>query len=172
MPRSKVIRIDEEVWSELQKLAIPLEDTPNSVLRRVFGLPAEVGEVGGLDPRIEKLLELVRESVGETPQIYLDNRNYSYLSKDEEVVAYIRPQQQNLRIGVSKETADHAGLHDWGRERTDGFFGGPSVRWYVPDGDDVAYQQAAQLLATLWRSDSQRLASPEAEASPAGANSK
>ena len=33
-----VIRIDEEVWKELQKRAVPLVDTPNSTLRRVLGL--------------------------------------------------------------------------------------------------------------------------------------
>ena len=33
-----VIRIDDEVWKELQKRAIPLIDTPNSVLRKLLGL--------------------------------------------------------------------------------------------------------------------------------------
>ncbi len=33
-----VIRIDEEVWKQLQKRATPLTDTPNDVLRRTFGL--------------------------------------------------------------------------------------------------------------------------------------
>ncbi len=32
------IRVDEEVWNELQKKAEPLVDNPNSVLRRVLGL--------------------------------------------------------------------------------------------------------------------------------------
>ncbi len=32
------IRIDDEVWDELKQRAIPLEDTPNDVLRRVLGL--------------------------------------------------------------------------------------------------------------------------------------
>jgi hypothetical protein len=41
MKPSKLIRIDAEVWAELQRRARPLEDTPNSVLRRVFGLPDE-----------------------------------------------------------------------------------------------------------------------------------
>lgn len=34
----KVIRIDREVYAELMKRAVPLKDTPNSVLRRVMGL--------------------------------------------------------------------------------------------------------------------------------------
>lgn len=33
-----VIRIDAEVWRELQKRAVPLIDTPNSVLRKLLGL--------------------------------------------------------------------------------------------------------------------------------------
>jgi len=35
---SPTIRIDDEVWVWLQKRARPLEDTPNSVLRRVAGI--------------------------------------------------------------------------------------------------------------------------------------
>ena len=42
MKPSKVIRIDAQVWAELQRQARPLEDTPNSVLRRVFGLPEDI----------------------------------------------------------------------------------------------------------------------------------
>ena len=33
-----VIRIDDEVWKELQRRAVPLIDTPNSVLRKLLGL--------------------------------------------------------------------------------------------------------------------------------------
>jgi hypothetical protein len=35
---TRVIRIDDDVWAWLQKNARPLEDTANSVLRRVAGL--------------------------------------------------------------------------------------------------------------------------------------
>lgn len=35
----RVIRIDREVWDWLVNQAEPLTDTPNSVLRRVAGLP-------------------------------------------------------------------------------------------------------------------------------------
>lgn len=35
------IRIDDEVWGELKQRAIPLEDTPNDVLRRVLGLESD-----------------------------------------------------------------------------------------------------------------------------------
>ncbi len=37
---SPTIRIDDEVWGWLKSLAVPFEDTPNSVLRRVSGLDA------------------------------------------------------------------------------------------------------------------------------------
>jgi hypothetical protein len=37
----KVIRIDDDVWKILQQKAIPFEDTPNTVLRRILGLNGE-----------------------------------------------------------------------------------------------------------------------------------
>jgi hypothetical protein len=152
MPLSKVIRIDAQVWAELQQRARPFEDTPNSVLRRVFGLPDEGAETDSLDPRITKLLGLVQESVGEEPQVSRVRKNYSFLSQTDEVVAYIRPQQQKLRVGTSKETAEKAGLQGWDRERKDGFFGGPSFRWYIPDGDEEAYRLVDGLLSKVWMS--------------------
>ena len=33
-----VIRVDDDVWRELQRRAVPLVDTPNSVLRKILGL--------------------------------------------------------------------------------------------------------------------------------------
>ena len=43
------IRIDQEVWHALQKYAVPLEDTPNDVLRRLLRL--EGGGRRKLQPR-------------------------------------------------------------------------------------------------------------------------
>ncbi|MFC2000059.1 hypothetical protein ACFLXE_04805 [Chloroflexota bacterium] len=40
-----VIRIDEDVWKELQSRAEPLVDIPNSVLRRILGLETKENEV-------------------------------------------------------------------------------------------------------------------------------
>jgi len=153
MPPSRVIRIDERVWAELQKRARPLEDTPNSVLRRVFGLLEEGTESDGMDPRVTKLLQLVRESVGHMPQVDAVRRGYSVLSATGEAVAYIRPQKERLRIEASKEKAEKATLTNWDRERPDSLFGGLGVRWYVPDGDDAAYQCATAVLEKLWTSD-------------------
>lgn len=38
-----VLRVDDEVWEWLKKNARPLEDTPNTVLRRIAGLDSESG---------------------------------------------------------------------------------------------------------------------------------
>ena len=64
MKPSKVIRIDAEVWAELQRRARPLEDTPNSVLRWVFGLREEGTGPEHLEPRVARLLALVQDLVG------------------------------------------------------------------------------------------------------------
>lgn len=48
----RTIRIDDDVWRALQEQAKPLEDTPNSVLRRVFHLKErKVGSFGRVDGR-------------------------------------------------------------------------------------------------------------------------
>lgn len=38
---TRTIRIDDEVWAWIKQHAEPLEDTPNSVLRRIAGLENE-----------------------------------------------------------------------------------------------------------------------------------
>jgi len=48
-----VIRVDDEVWKELQRRAEPLVDTPNSVLRSILGLTGE--EVSDIE---EKVIEI------------------------------------------------------------------------------------------------------------------
>jgi len=47
---SPTIRIDDEVWSWLKSLAVPFEDTPNSVLRRVAGMDAPGAPAASLTP--------------------------------------------------------------------------------------------------------------------------
>lgn len=153
MPPSRVIRIDDEVWSQLQQRAQPLEDTPNSVLRRVFGLAEQGAEPDGSDSRITSLMELVQGLVGETPQINAVRKGYSMTSAAGEGLAYLRPQRERLRIEASKVRAAGAGANDWDRERPNGWAdtGGPSVRWYAPDGNEAAYQRVAAALAKLWQ---------------------
>jgi len=56
------IRVDDSVWEWLKKHARPLEDTPNSVLRRLAGLdPAPAEEEVGVKPVEErKRMETVK----------------------------------------------------------------------------------------------------------------
>ena len=151
MPRSRVIRIDDEVWAELQRRARPLEDTPNSVLRRVFGLPEEATNETGIDHRISRLLQLLEEAVGKRPSLSPATKGYALLSSANEPIAFIRSQRERLRLTASKQSAQDAGLSDWHRERTDTGFSGGSVGWYAPDSDEIAYQELAAVLARLWK---------------------
>lgn len=148
---SKVIRIDEEVWAELQRRARPLEDTPNSVLRRVFGLPegASEDEEAGTELRFGRLLELVEAAMGQRPRLASASKGYAVLSETNEPVAFIRAQRDRLRVTASKQAAEAAGLSAWHRERSDTDFRGGSVSWYAPDSDEAAYQEAASVLVEL-----------------------
>jgi hypothetical protein len=148
---SRVIRIDEEVWTELQRRARPLEDTPNSVLRRVFGLPEEANGAE-TDHRLGRLVELAEEAVGKRLRLVPARRGYALLSGANRPIAFIRSQRGRLRVTASKQSAQVAGLSDWHRERTETDFSGDSVGWYAPDGDDVAYREAASVLARLLKS--------------------
>lgn len=151
MPPSRVIRIDDQVWAELQRRARPLEDTPNSVLRRVFELAEEGAGAEGTDSRVARLLELVQGLAGEAPGMEAARKGYSVLARTGQGVAYIRPQKERLRIEASKQVTEKAGLSNWDRERPAGFFTGPCVRWYAQDGDEPDYQRLAGVLAKLWQ---------------------
>jgi hypothetical protein len=151
MPPSKVIRIDEDVWSELQRRARPLEDTPNSVLRRVFNLPDEAADETETDPRIGRLLELLEGTVGKRLQLSPARRGFALLSANNEPVAFIRSQRDRLRVTASKQSAQDADLSDWHRERADTEFSGGSVSWYAPDADEAAYQELVKVLTRLWK---------------------
>jgi Mrr N-terminal domain len=60
------IRVDDEVWTWLKSHARPLEDTPNSVLRRLAGL--ESGPEGMHTGRTNRTLRGRRVLVDHTPQ--------------------------------------------------------------------------------------------------------
>ncbi len=47
---SPVIRVDDEVWKDLQKHAEPLVDSPNDVLRRLFRLNGKPSAPGVVAP--------------------------------------------------------------------------------------------------------------------------
>jgi hypothetical protein len=151
MPPSKVIRIDEEVWGELQRRARPLEDTPNSVLRRVFNLPDEAPNETETDHRIGRLLELLEERVGKRLRLSPARKGSALLSANDEPVAFIRSQRDRLRVTASKQLAQDAKLSDWHRERADTEFSGGSVSWYAPDADEPAFQELVKVLANLWK---------------------
>ena len=160
MKPSKVIRIDAQVWAELQRRARPLEDTPNSVLRRVLGLPEDSAGPARLEPRVTRLLALVRDVVGQMPDVEAARKGYAFLSTTGMVVADLRPQKERLRAEASKTVADTAGLTAWDREGSAGVDGSPAVRWYAADGDDASYQRLAVVLAQLWRAEAEPGPSP------------
>ena len=65
----KVIRIDDEVWKLLQKRAVPLQDTPNTVLRRILRLDVAVEENGvGKQNGRRRRKRRLRPGAGRTPQ--------------------------------------------------------------------------------------------------------
>src|SRR4029453_2549479 len=150
---SKGIRIDAQGWAELQRRARPLEDTPNSVLRRVFGLPEDSAGPAHLEPRVTRLLTLVRDLIGQMPHVEAARKGYAFLSPTGMVVADLRPQKERLRAEASKTLAETAGLTTWDREGSEGLDGGSTVRWYAADGDDAGYQRLAAVLAQLWRAE-------------------
>lgn len=150
MASSTVIRIDAEVLAELQRLAQPLKDTPNSVLRRVFGLPQENTRADKRNPRVAKLLESVKDLVGEKVQLQPHEKGYLVLSRTEKVVGYIQPYKEWLKVVARKGEAQEVGINNWEKERQDRLLGGPSVRWYIWDGDDPAYDRVAAVLGKLW----------------------
>lgn len=64
----RVIRIDDDVWRVLQKRAVPLQDTPNSVLRRLLRLDAMPDGAESERGRRRKRRSRLRSGVGRTPQ--------------------------------------------------------------------------------------------------------
>ena len=149
MPTNRTIRIDEEVWAQLQQRARPLEDTPNSVLRRVFGLEARDANAEIVDTRISKLMYLVQEAFGQKVQLQPHETGFTVLDTKGKPMAHLRVENGKLRVAVKEEDLKRAGLHDLLRERESRFFGGASVRWYIPEDDDSAYKEVAEVLKTF-----------------------
>jgi hypothetical protein len=150
MPTTSVVRIDNEVRAELQRMARPFDDTPNLVLRRLLGLPEPPPRI---EPRVGKLLEALEELIHQSVKIQPDVRGYAVMGKSDQRVAYIRPQKERIRIAVTKENARIAKLSDWANERQDRDFFCISARWYVPDSDNPARDRVAAVLGQLWMAD-------------------
>ena len=160
MASSKVIRIDHEVWAELQLRAVPFQDNPNSVLRRAFGLrPARTGQSDGsetdeLDTRVAKLFHLVQERIDYPvlPSITTNGRSCRFKSQSTRVVAFIYSQIRRLKVATSEQIATNAGIKTWDHWLKNGWWNQDnSVYWHILNDDDDAYVQVADVLDRLWR---------------------
>lgn len=159
----RTIEVEEEVWAELQRRAVPLEDDPNSVLRKILGLEA-AGPIrnnslssSGKNPQLGRLLTLVEADIGTSPSALPTNnpRNLKFLSHKDMTSAFllVQPRIGRIRIGASKSTADQAGIDSWDFLRPNGWFNADDeVFWYLPFGDEEAYKKGARILAKLWKS--------------------
>jgi len=157
---TRVIRIDQEVWTELQRRGVAFEDNPNSVLRRLLGLtPNRVSEtddsgVGVLAPRIAKLLHLVEARVDEPPvsSPTRTGKSHRFKSQRGHVVAFIYAQKRRLKVGSSERLARNTGINNWDHWLRNGWWNQDnSVYWHIPDEDDGAYDRVAWVLDKLWR---------------------
>ena len=157
---SRVIRIDQEVWAELQRRAVAFEDNPNSVLRRILGLSLDVFSksngpgADNLDPRVAKLLDLVESRLNQTPVTSptKTGQSFRFRSQRGKVVAFIYRQRRRLKIESSEQLAKKAGINNWNHWLRNGWWNQDnSVYWYIPDDDDGAYDLVAGVLDKLWR---------------------
>lgn len=81
---SPTIRIDHEVYARLQAAGEPFVDTPNSVLRRLLGLP---GAPGGTH--------------AEPPTTHLTEKAQKVLAYLQAAGGPVRPQQVQQALGLS-----------------------------------------------------------------------
>ena len=159
VPITKVIRIDLEVWSELQGRATPFKDNPNSVLRRVLGLrPNSIDPSpsagNGVDRRVARLLQLVEVRVGQRPAVSptKTGRSHRFQSSRGKVVAFIHQQKYRVKVESSRQMAREAGIDNWDHWLNNGWWGQDhSVYWQISANDDNAYGRAAGVLDKLWR---------------------
>lgn len=157
---SKVIRIDQEVWFELQQRAIPFQDNPNSVLRRLLELTtirARDSIDSGTDlpfTRVGKLLQLVKPQTGKLLAISPTKTGqcYRFKSRRDKVVAFIHSQVRRLKVESSEQMANDAGINNWDHWLSNGWWRQDhSVYWYIPNDDEGAYARVAGVLGRLWR---------------------
>ena len=157
---TKVIRIDGEVWSELQRRAIPFEDNPNSVMRRILGLTSNAEVTANasaginLDLRVNALLALVEARVGQALVVSATKtgRAHQVRSKRGKLVAFIHQQIHLIKVESSEQMAKKAGIDTWDHRLINGWWGqDSSVYWHTLNDDDDAYGRAAGVLEKLWR---------------------
>lgn len=157
MAPSRVIRIDEEVWVELKRRAVPFEDNPNSVLRRVLGLKDNelgrnsIGE-GKIDSRLMKLVDMVGQCDGRHLTIRPNKSGYFGILSDEgKVFGFVYPQRKRLKVEIRKDWAEKVGRQDWEQELKNGWYntGISSVYWFVPNDDEDTYHSVSRLIKAL-----------------------
>ena len=149
-----------DVWTELQRRAIPFEDNPNSVLRRLLELgphnegdPNNLGE-NQLDSRVARLFQLVEERVGQpvVKSPTKTGRSYRFESMKGKVVAFVHQQNRQVKVETSEKRATEAGNVDWDHWLISGWWGQDnSVYWHIRDDDDNSYIRAANVLDRLWK---------------------
>lgn len=156
---SRVIRVDDDVFVELEQKAIGFDATPNSVIRGLLLMEPRVSrgskaDIGMLDGRVSRLMEIVESVIGMPPVVSPTKSNsYRFHSRSEKFVGYIYPQKERLKIEcpdryasevrIEIDTCDHRvpmGFHNWS----------DSLYWYAPNGDTQAYKRVAETLAKLW----------------------
>ncbi len=151
--RFRTIRIDSEVWAELEKRISRFGDNPNRVLRREFGLEEEASEdeedeMDTTDGRTLRLLGLAGFSADDP--MPRTKQGTKIISKSGKTLGFVYPQKSRLKVEVPKGRAEGAGLDSWDHERAKGWFNyDTSVYWDVPDEDDTAYQSVGAILARL-----------------------
>jgi hypothetical protein len=157
MVPSRVIRIDEEVWAELQRKAVPFEDNPNSVLRRVLGLEKnepvrDNTREDKMDSRLIKLVNMVGQSDGRNLTIRANKSGYFGISSDNDrVFGHIYTQRKRLKVEIRKDWAEKIGRKDWEHELKNGWYntGISSVYWFIPNDSEDAYHGVARLIKAL-----------------------
>ena len=156
---SRVIRIDDEVWRELQKRAEPFEDNPNSVLRKILGLPGKEPSTNDLtrsamDSRLMKLVNMVGQSDGRHLAMRPNKSGYFGISSDDgRAFGHIYTQRKRLKVEVRKDWAEKVGRRDWEHELQNGWYntGISSVYWFIANDNEDAYHSVARLIKALRR---------------------
>jgi len=163
---SRVIRVDQQVWSELQKRAVPfIEKNPNSTLRRILGLSelkereSSRGRSADEDTyrRITELVDEVGEWEGKKLMVKITSRgSFQMRFNQGKVFGYIYRQdrKQRLVVEVRKDWAQRSNLTSWERESPNAWFNtGSSCYWDIPYGiDEVkARHRVADVLRTLMK---------------------
>jgi hypothetical protein len=162
MPRT--VTIDDDVWQELQKRARAFEDTPNTVMRRLIGLPetrsdsaprsteSPIGEGPTLDaardPRLDALLS--KAGLSNFSGGRVDGARWAGRLGTGPIVAYIAIQKKALKLEVKKRVAEERGLTG-DRVQPGGWFGiDASVFWYVRNSSLRDEDRAASVLQKLF----------------------